>query len=177
MQYTSSYIDIYNNIIYLYKMKNRKTRPGKPVNLMGINPELLNEWIQKDKMRWAAIKCQALIAIYEGVSVTEVCNVFNVTRESLRLWRQRLNEEGIDGFVKHKKGKQSKLTTEVKNYLQKVIRTDPIEQGYNEKNWTGKLVCKYLKDHLDIEISVRTAQNWLLLTGIRKAKRQYSKSI
>ena len=153
-------------------MKNRKTRPGKPVDISGINPVLLNEWIRKDKERWAAIKCQALIAIYEGVSVKEVCNIFNVTRESLRLWRDRLKEEGIDGFVKHNKGKKSNLTTEVKNYLQKVIRTHPIEQGYDEKKWTGKLVCKYLKDQRDIEISIRTAQNWLIKTGIRKTKRQ-----
>jgi transposase len=153
-------------------MKNKKTRPGKPVDISGINPKLLNEWIRKNKVRWAAVKCQALIALHEGVSVTEVCNIFNVTRESLRLWRDRLKEEGIDGFVKYSKGKKSNLTTEVKNYLQKVIRADPIEQGYNGKKWTGKLVCKYLKDHRDIEISVRTAQNWLIKTGIRKTKRQ-----
>ena len=153
-------------------MKNKKTRLGKPVDISAINPKLLNEWIRKDKVRWAAVKCQALIALHEGVSVTEVCNIFNVTRESLRLWRDRLKEEGIDGFVKYSKGKKSNLTTEVKNYLQKVIHADPIEQGYNGKNWTGKLVCKYLKDHRDIEISVRTAQNWLIKTGIRKTKRQ-----
>ena len=154
-------------------MKCKKNKSGKPVNISGINPQILNDWIRQDKARWAAIKCQALIALSEGVSVTEVCNVLNVTRESLRLWRKRLKEEGPEGFVIHKqKGKPSNLTIGVKKDLQKTILAEPIKLGYDEEKWTGKLVCRYLKDKWNIEIAVRTAQNWLTKTGIRKIKRQ-----
>ena len=77
-------------------------------NLSGINADELSEWIRQDKTRKAAIKCQALIALTRGISVTEVCDVLNVTRESLRLWRKRLREEGPEGFTAHKnKGRKS----------------------------------------------------------------------
>ena len=154
-------------------MKIKKYKSGKPVDISGIDSKSLHDWIQQDKARWTAIKCQALIALTEGVSVKEVCNVLNVTRESLRLWRERFRKEGIDGFISHKKkGKKTNLTIEVKNALQNVIRNKPIELGYDENIWTGKLVCRYLKDKWNIEIAVRTAQNWLTKTGIRKTKRQ-----
>jgi transposase len=153
-------------------MKTKNNKSGKPADVSGINQQMLSDWIHKDNVRWTAVKCQALIALKNGTSVTVVCEIFDVTRESLRLWRDRLKEEGIDGLANRKKGKKSNLTIDVKKCLQKAINIKPTELGYAEKNWTGKLVCRYLKEHQEIEISVRTAQNWLTKTGIRKIKRQ-----
>jgi transposase-like protein len=143
-------------------MNSKKNRPGKKVDMSGIDSDALNKWVQQDQVRWNAVKCQALIALSEGVSVTEICKVLNVTRESIRLWRICLNEKGLQGFVAHnKKGKVSNLTNEVKANLQKVISIEPVRLGYKEKKWTGKLVSRYLKENLNIDIAVRTAQNWM----------------
>lgn len=143
-------------------MKCKKNKSGKPVDISGIYPQVLNNWIQQDKVRWNAIKCQALIALSKGVSVTEVCNVLNISRESLRLWRICLKKDGIQGLVaNNKKGKASNLTDEVKKDLLKVISIDPVKLGYSKNKWTGELLCRYLKDKWNIEIAVRTAQNWM----------------
>ena len=55
--------------------------------------------------------------------------------------------------------------------LKKVILKTPAEFGYDEKYWNGKLIRLYLKKKWGIEIALRTVQNWLLKTGIRKSKR------
>ena len=155
-----------------------KTKKGRLVNISGINPDVLSKWIQQDKTRRAAIKCQALIALTKDVSVTEVCNVLNVTRESLRLWRERLKKEGPDGFITHKnKGRKSYLTEEIKNDLKNVVLKIPKKVGYEEKYWDGKTVCRYLKKKWNIKISVRTVQNWLIKTGIRKVARKRIKYV
>ena len=154
-------------------MKQKKIKSGKPVDKSGINPKILKDWIQQDRTRWTAIKCQALIALTNDASVTEVCNVLDVTRESLRLWRERFKKEGMDGFITHKKkGKKSYLTLKIKNDLRKTVLKKPVKAGYNEKYWDGKLVRRYLIDKWGFEIAVRTAQNWLIKTDIRKVKRQ-----
>jgi len=143
-------------------MGNDKNKTGKPVDISGIDPKVLRSWIQHDKTRWTAVKCQGLIALAEGASVKEVCKVLKVTRETLRLWRDCLKKEGVDGFTSNKKkGKKTKLTIEVKNDLQNAVRNKPFELGHDEKSWTGKLVVIYLKEKWNIEIAVRTAQNWL----------------
>lgn len=155
-----------------------KKRKGRSVNITGINPDELSEWIRQDKTRKAAIKCQALISLTRGVSVTEVCDVLNVTRESLRLWRKRLREEGPEGFTAHKnKGRKSYLTETIRNDLKNVMLEPPKKPGYNEKYWDGTIVCRYLKEKWNIEISVRTAQNWIIKTGIRKVARKRIKNV
>ena len=153
-------------------MKTIKNKPGKPVDISGINPQELKDWIRQDETRWTAIKCQSLIALYNGVSVTQVCNVLNVTRESLRVWRNQLKREGTQGLISHqKKGRKSCLTPEVEDDLKKIILKSPDEYGYEEKYWNAKLIGLYLKKNWGIEIAIRTTQSWLLKTGIRKSKR------
>jgi len=153
-------------------MKTKKNKLGKPVDISGINPQELKSWIKQDETRWAAIKCQSLIALSNGVSVTQVCNVLNVTRESLRVWRNHLKREGPQGLIaKKRKGRKSCLTIEIEANLKKVILKTPAEFGYDEKYWNGKLIRLYLKKKWGIEIALRTVQNWLLKTGIRKSKR------
>ena len=152
-------------------MKHKKIKLGKPVDISGIDPQELKNWIKQDKTRWAAIKCQALIALSNGASVTEVCNVLDVTRESLRVWRNRLKREGPQGLIGQKrKGKKSYLTIEVRDDLKNLILKSPVEFGHDEKYWNGKLIRSYLKKKWGIEIALRTVQNWLLKTGIRKSK-------
>ncbi len=152
-------------------MKHKKIKLGKPVDISGIDPQELKNWIKQDKTRWVAIKCQSLIALSNGASVTEVCNVLDVTRESLRVWRNRFKSEGTQGLIAQKrKGKKSHLTMEVRDDLKNVTLKSPVEFGYGEKYWNGKLIRSYLKENWGIEIAIRTVQNWLLKTGIRKSK-------
>ncbi len=150
-----------------------KSKKGRSVDIYGIMPDELSEWIRQDRTRKDAIKCQALIALTRGVSVTEVCEVLNVTRESLRLWRKRLREEGLEGFTAHKnKGRKSYLTKTIRNDLQNVMLEPPQMLGYNEKYWDGTMVCRYLKEKWNIEIAVRTAQNWIIKIDMRKVTRK-----
>ncbi len=144
-------------------MNYKKNKRGKPVDISGIDPKELNDWVQQDKERWDAVKCQALIALSKGVSVTEVCKVLGVTRESVRLWRICVKQKGIQGLVAaKKKGKVSGLTSKVEEDLRKIIFTDPKKIGYSQnKYWTGKLLCRYLKEKWGIYIAARTAQNWM----------------
>jgi len=142
-------------------MKNKKNRPGKQVDISGINSQELICWIRQNKERWHGIKCQALIALCNGASVTEVCKVLNVTRESVRLWRISLQKGGLQGLVvSNKKGKRSALTEKIKKDLYEILNTEPQKLGYDYNKWTGKLICRYLKENWNIDIAIRTAQNW-----------------
>ena len=142
-------------------MKNKKNRPGKTVDKSGINPQELICWIRQNEERWNGIKCQALIALCNGVSVNEVCRVLSVTRESIRLWRISLQKEGLQGLVKNKKKEKTPaLTEKVKKDLCKILNMEPQKLGYDHNKWTGKLICRYLKEKWDIDIAIRTAQNW-----------------
>ena len=147
---------------------------GKPVDISAINIADLEEWIKSSPDRQSAIKCQALIAIAKGISVSTVCLVLNVTRETLSQWRKRLSSEGIICLcAKSGKGRKSGLTKEIQDDLKVQILKTPAELGFTQAIWDGKLVCKYISDKYSQSISVRTAQDWLIKIGFTRQRPRY----
>ncbi len=144
-----------------------------------INTTDLTDWMQKNINRSAGVKCQALISLKNNVSVTDVCKVLGVTRESVRLWRKTIEIDGPEGFIKyHRTGRISGLTDEIETLLKTTVIKSPEESGYKQAVWDGKLVCRFLEEKKAIKISVRTAQNWLILIGFtrQKPRKKYSKA-
>lgn len=151
-----------------------KTR-GKPVDISAINADELKQWIQDDANRQNAIKCQALIALTKNISVTSVCTVLGVTRETLSQWRKRLSKEGIAGLAaKSGKGRKSGLTRQIEEDLKVQLLKTPSELGYTQAIWDGKLVCKYIKEKYSLTIAVRTSQDWLQRIGFTRQRPRYS---
>lgn len=139
-----------------------KKQTGRPVDLTGINIHEIDDWLNKNKMARKILICQAIIALDKGAKMTEVCNVLDITREGVRLWKNQLRKEGLKGVRRQKKvGKRSKLNQQRKNKLKKIIKKSPASQGYKNKKWTGLLIQDYVRKQWGYEISLRTAQLWL----------------
>ena len=140
-------------------MNNKQT--GRPVDLSGINIQELHDWVNTNKMARKILICQAIIALHQGAKMTEVCNVMDVTREGVRLWKNQLRLKGLKGLRQGKVGKRSKLNQQRKNTLKKIIKKPPVAQGYKNKKWTGLLLQDFAKKAWGLDISLRTAQLWL----------------
>jgi transposase len=147
---------------------------GKPVDISAINIADLEEWIKSSPDRISAVKCQALIALSKGVSVSNVCVVLDVTRETLSQWRKRLSLEGVNGLcLKTGQGRKSGLTQQIEDDLKVQLLKTPSELGYSQAIWDGKLVCKYLSEKHSHTIAVRTAQDWLIKIGFTRQRPRY----
>ena len=139
-----------------------KTKVGRPVDISGINIQEIEIWLDFNKITRKSLICQSIIALNKGVSMKEVCNVLGVTRESVRLWKEQLRREGLEGLLKEKKvGKRSKLNGVKKKEFREIVRLSPKRQGYKTKKWTGLLVQKLVFEKWGFRISLRTAQLWL----------------
>ena len=136
----------------------------RPVKIEGLNPKELEAWINQHGSRKAAIKCQLLIALCNGSSMTDVCKMFNVTRESVRGWRNLVVSKGPNGLVSHSfRGRTSQLTPALKKHLKKIMANPPHRIGYKKPRWSGKLLVSYLEKEHNVVISIRTAQLWMKL--------------
>ena len=134
----------------------------RPVKIEGLNPSELEAWIKQDGSRKAAIKCQLLIALCNGHSMTEVCKMFNITRESVRGWRNIVLSKGPHGLVSRSfPGRKPQLTPSLKKQLKKVIANPPHRIGYKKPRWSGKLLVSYLESEHNVVTSIRTAQLWI----------------
>jgi transposase len=139
-----------------------KVKPGRPVDITGINVEEIEKWMQSNKLTRKVLICQSIISLNRGVPMNEVCNVFGVTRESIRLWRKQLRKEGLQGLLKEKKvGKRSKLNAGKEKVLKNIVKRSPKKQGYQTNKWTGLLVQDLVLKKWGFKISLRTAQLWL----------------
>jgi len=115
-----------------------KTKVGRPVDLAGINISEIEIWMCSNKISRKILICQTIISLNNGASMNSVCDVFGVTRESVRLWKEQFRQYGLQGVLKEKKvGKRSRLSGERKKELKKIVKLSPKRQGYKTKNGQG----------------------------------------
>lgn len=68
----------------------------------------------------------ALAAVCEGMSREEAARIGGMDRQTLRDWVHRFNEQGPDGLINAKSpGRPSKLSTEQKEELRRLVETGP----------------------------------------------------
>ena len=143
-------------------MNNKKR--GRPVDINNINLQEIEIWMKGNKSYNHVLLCQSIIALSKGVAMAEVCHVMGVTRETIRLWKDKLRKGGLsEVLAKRKLGKRSKLTSEKEQELRGVLKKLPGKLGYQEKKWSGRLIRTYAQDHWKYTISLRTAQLWLAM--------------
>jgi transposase len=137
-------------------------RVGRPVDLSGINVPELEQWLNMNPMKMTVLKCQTIIALSKGVSMNHVCEVMNVTRETVRVWKGQLRKDGLNGILKKGRvGKRSRLTNEKQLQLKALLKKSPKRHGYLTKKWTGELVMDYVLKCWKLSISLRTANLWM----------------
>ncbi len=138
------------------------TKVGRPVDLHGINISDIENWINSNKVYRKVLICQSIISLNNGVSMSNVCEVLGVTRETVRLWKEQFREFGLQGVLKIKKvGKRSKLSIEKEEELKKIVKASPKKQGYKTKKWTGVLIQDLVLKKWGYKICLKTAQLWL----------------
>ena len=114
---------------------------GRPVDLSNINIDEIETWMRRNKTSRKILICQSIISLNNGASMTKVCDVLGVTRESVRLWKEQFRQHGLQGVLKEKKvGKRSKLNADKRGELKEIVKRSPKKQGYKAKKWSGALI-------------------------------------
>ncbi|MDP2750418.1 MAG: helix-turn-helix domain-containing protein [Nanoarchaeota archaeon] len=140
----------------------KKLSSGRPIDLSRININEINEWLNSYNSVRGIIRCQAIISLHNGNSMQSVCTVLDVTRETIRTWKEKLRKGGITALLKEKKlGKRSKINIEKQKKLKVIIKQRPAKYGYDEKRWTGKILKDFMLKNWNINIGIRAAQLWL----------------
>ncbi len=136
-------------------------KAGRKVDLSNINISEIELWIKNSVEFYDVIKCQSIISLHNGAQMQEVCNVLGITRETIRLWKERLRKGGVNELLKKGKvGKRSRLTNVRLNELKKVIKVHPTHNQLEGEKWTGKLVQNFAYEKWNLNINIRTAHQW-----------------
>ncbi len=139
-----------------------KSNAGRPVDIKGINIDEIDNWMHTEKVARKVIICQSIIALRNGVTMSEVCRVLGVTREGVRLWKEKLRKKGLEGVLHEAKvGKRSRLTPDKVKEFKHILKKPPKLQGIEGEKWTGLKVKDLASRKWGMTIGLRTAQAWL----------------
>ena len=139
-----------------------KSKAGRPVDLNGINIDQIDKWMHSETIVRKALICQSIMALSKGVPMSEVCRALGVTREGVRLWKEKFRTKGLEGVLyEGKVGKRSRLTPDKAKEFKQILKMPPKVQGMDEKKWTGHTVQLLASRKWGVTIGLRTAQAWL----------------
>ena len=82
----------------------------------------------------AAAKRVVVVQLIDmGVKKTQIALAFNVNRSSIYLWKKRYDEGGIESVVSLAKGRGTKITDAIKDYIWALYQDLHTEIGYKKK--------------------------------------------
>ena len=106
-------------------------------------------------------RAQAVLWLAEGAGVEEVAKALLVSRQTVYNWVSRFEErDGLGSRARlldaPRPGRPRLAGGLIDRLIASVIDGDPRPLGYHSTVWTAPLLCRYLWDYHEIEVSERT---------------------
>ena len=96
----------------------------------------------------------ALAAVCEGMGREEAARIGGMDRQTLRDWVHRFNEQGPDGLINAKSpGRPSKLSTEQKEELRRLVETGPDPEKDLVVRWRCVDLKRVLGERFAVDLS------------------------
>jgi len=108
-------------------------------------------------------RLDAMLLIAEGRSAYEVAELFGYSPRSLHNWIKAIEENQDFTVLKDKPhpGRPGSLNESHKNELRECLSRPPVESGYQNARWSGKLLSSHIKEQYGISLGVRRCQKLL----------------
>jgi transposase len=104
-------------------------------------------------------KIDILALVSNGNHITSVSKLFKISRMSISNWINQANNKGLEALKdKKRSGRKSSITPEIEELLKIDIEKSPLDIGYENNDWDGKLLAHHLKEQYQIKLGVRQCQ-------------------
>ncbi|MHA1370929.1 MAG: IS630 family transposase [Promethearchaeota archaeon] len=116
-------------------------------------------------------RLHGILLVCSGLSCTEVAELFGHSRRTIQYWVQRFEHNGFAGLQEAERpGRPSSLDEQSWLALGKDLRRSPMEMGYSQNLWDGKLLSHHLASTYGVKIGVRQCQRIFHQLGFRRRK-------
>ena len=126
---------------------------------------------------WVGIRISALLLILAGWTSTQVAELFGLSRWGTVKLIKKVNREGLNGVVDHKRpGRPSLIDEVVLSAFNEALSKSPQDYGLSGNHWNGVVVAEYLKRFHGIKIHVRRAQGIMKRLGYTLCEKELRKT-
>ena len=111
-------------------------------------------------------RSQALLWLSEGISIHEISQRFDVSRQTIYDWvssyRNRCNESFVSRLQdRPKSGCPPRKSALILRELDRLLSASPSQHGYHHAEWTASLLAQVLKREYAVEVSTKTIRRCL----------------
>ncbi len=109
--------------------------------------------IKREEIGRVAMRAHMMLLSDRGLSAFDIADLHDVTHPTVYKWMDRFDEEGPEGlFDREREGRPRKIDDEVEREIEKLLQTDPTEEGENASRWTTPRIAEYLERELGVEV-------------------------
>ena len=115
----------------------------------------------------------AAIAYKNGVSQTELAELYDVQRRTIYSWLKRLDtDEPLEQAVSdaHRSGRKRKLSESHQDEFEQTVNEPPEEVGIDAPAWTPALAQGYLEETYGVKYSIPSCRRLLKEAGLSYQK-------
>jgi transposase len=107
------------------------------------------------------------IALHEsGIKQADIARRLKVSRQSVSRWIAQYQSGGKTALVrKARSGRPPRLSSQQKQALIKILAAGPEAAGYKTQLWTGKRICRLLKERFGLSYNAKYIPHLLRLCG------------
>lgn len=113
-------------------------------------------------------RAQMVLLDGQGRTAPEIATIFETSALTVRFWLRRFDVEGPQGLYDDpRSGRPRKVTTEVMESMDTMIRQDPKREGYLASFWTVAMLALALFNRLELRLGANTVRVRLHEKGLR----------
>jgi transposase len=119
----------------------------------------------------AFLRAQAMLWLANGFSAEEVADLLNVSRQTIYNWATRFRERAGQELLERladapRSGRPPTGKGIIDPWIEAVIDRDPRVFGLRAASWTAPLLCQYLWQEHQVEVSRKTVARALDRLGL-----------
>lgn len=113
-------------------------------------------------------RAQMVLLSVRRKTISEIADIFDVSRASVRFWIHRFNAQGPAGlYDQERSGRPRKVTPEAEEALVQIVRDDPQQEGYLATLWTVAMLAVALAHKTKVILGWSTLRRVLHGIGLR----------
>ena len=123
----------------------------------------------------AHVRLTAVIAVYQGVSISEMSRILGVSRVSIYAWvRQHRRAHRADILLRRSgSGRSTLCGDDEERVIAQALESYPIDWGYSSYAWTAPILCRHLFRMTGVSVTPRTVRRALLTLGYAWKRPRY----
>jgi transposase len=116
-------------------------------------------------------RLHGLLLVSEEMSCYDAGHILGEDPRTVERWVKRFSMKGFNALKEGKRsGRPSKLTLQQMSEIDSDLRKNPVEFGYDQNLWDGKLLMHHISEKFHVKVGVRTCQLIFLRLEFRRRK-------